>query len=53
MKSLRKRLKTKAQCHNVLLAAIINELSSQNRHFIPRRCGFDSLDLSYQQPHEN
>ena len=51
MKSLRKRLKTKAQCHNVLHVAIINELSSQTRHFVPRLSGFDSLDLSYQQPH--
>ena len=51
MKSMRKRLKTKEQCHNVLHAAIINKLSSQNRHFVPRRSGFDSLDLSYQQPH--
>ena len=51
MKSWRKRLKTKAQCHNVLHVAIINELSSQNRHFVPRWSGFDSLDLSYQQPH--
>ena len=51
MKSLRRRLKTKVQCHNVLHVAIINELSSQNRHFVPRRSGFDSLDLSYQQPH--
>ena len=51
MKSLRKRLKTKAQCHNVLHVEFINELSLQNRHLALCRSGFDSPDLFYQQPH--
>ena len=53
MKSLRKRLKTNAQCHTVLHVSFINEPFSQNRHFVLLQSGFDSMDLSYQQSHEN